>query len=111
MINCRICNEKEEGEYMNPTMTEMVVNKLCFTCNFWNEKLQIAGEPHVARIDGKHYVVGPVSDSQWKGSGGHKFTIKFHDGRVVITTNLWSQGEIPEIFKERLKDNAVFLEA
>jgi hypothetical protein len=46
----------------------------------------------------------------WKGFGGRKFIILFEDGRKVITTNLWSQGEIPKSFREDLPNNAKFIE-
>lgn len=41
--------------------------------------------------------------------GGRKFHIQMHDGQVIETTELWHQGTIPEHFRERLPDNANFL--
>jgi hypothetical protein len=77
----------------------------------WREYVFKADEPFVARIDGQHYVICDESpDVQLRGFGGDPFEIKFHDGRVVKTTNLWCQGAIPERFRDRLPDNAVFLQ-
>ena len=43
------------------------------------------------------------------GYCGAKHMIKFKDGRVIATKNLWCQGEIPKQWKEKLKDNAEFV--
>jgi predicted RNA-binding Zn-ribbon protein involved in translation (DUF1610 family) len=85
---------------------------LCHDCGFWTEKIQDADEPNSVRIDGTCYWIGKEDSDEphnWRGFGGHQFTIVFHDGRQVITTNLWCLGHIPERFRERLPDNAVFL--
>ena len=72
---------------------------------FWTEKLDIKDEPDAARIDGEHYMIAPES---WKskGFGGAEHRIRFDDGRVVTTTNLWHQGTIPEDMREQLPNNA-----
>lgn len=99
---------------------------ICPDCDFWIEKWQMRDEPQVARINGEHYMYGNsmqdyevnLSDSlesiakNWVpakkgyGMGGSKTIIKFHDGRIVITNDLWHQGEIPERFKNLMRDNA-----
>lgn len=112
---CKECGKNEAAKYMEPTRSEMVKRSLCFKCNFWYEKTWIKDEPYVARIDGKHYQIGdplpPGTPKHCAGFGGSEFKIKFHDGRVVITSNLWHQGDIPDHFKERLPNNAEFVTA
>lgn len=59
--------------------------------------------------DGKHYIIGIKQSrpgNSWKGFGGHKWHVKFNDGRSVYTDNLWSQGAIPPKHRERLAPNA-----
>ena len=72
---------------------------------FWEEKLDIKDDKDVARIDGEHYMIAPEN---WKskGFGGAEHRIRFDDGRVVTTTNLWHQGEIPNEYRDRLPNNA-----
>jgi hypothetical protein len=112
-----VCRETACGKTDNPTRwiggEKIAATGLCFNCNFWGEYLKRKDAKDVVRAQGRHYVVcsDPSPGSHpWKGFGGHRFKIRFHDGREVETTNLWSQGVIPQHFKERMPDNAVFLE-
>lgn len=83
---------------------------LCFTCGFWHEKLPFAEDPSSVRVEGTHYWIAPDEPQPlFRGFGGSWFTIKFHDGRVVKTNNLWCQGEIEQRFRDRLPDNAEFV--
>lgn len=79
--------------------------------DYWIEMLKkdFKRPPHtVAIIDGHHYVIGPENADGMRGFGGDKFIIHFKDGKEVITTNLWYQGEIPEEYKQLFYDNADF---
>jgi hypothetical protein len=71
------------------------------------------------RVDGHHYVVGHEPSKQelesnrqygGLGHGGREFKIRMHDGREIVTRNLWGQGKIPLEYREVLPDNAVFIE-
>lgn len=107
MLNCIICNKEiEKSKYSN----KILCSSECFTVNFWNHYVLRANDKDVARIGGLHYVICPgVTDSfGFKGFGGAKFVIRFNDGRKVTTRNLWHQGTIPDEFRDRLPDNAVF---
>jgi hypothetical protein len=45
------------------------------------------------------------------GFGGSEFRILPDDGReVIISHNVWCQGEVPKKFRKVLPDNAIFLE-
>ncbi len=99
---------------------------ICADCDFWIEKWQMRNDENVARIGGEHYIYGHslqdyevnLNDSlesiakNWVpakkgyGMGGSKTIIKFNDGRIVITNDLWHQGTIPERFKHTMPDNA-----
>ena len=72
---------------------------------FWLEEI---AQGNGVVVEGKHYRISK-SDSRIKGFGGRKWTIKFHNGTTVETDNLWTQGEIPEKYRTRLPDNAVFV--
>jgi hypothetical protein len=84
---------------------------LCFTCHHWDELLARKDDPTVVRAQHRHYIVGAAkTPHRFNGFGGSEFKIRFNDGREVVTVDLWSQGTIPAHYRERMPDNAVFLE-
>lgn len=66
--------------------------------NRTDDRLVIAG--------GCAYSIGSEHDNP-KGFGGRPWKIWFLDGRTRITTSLWHLGEIPDEWRETLKDNAI----
>ena len=59
-------------------------------------------------IDGKCYRIAPEHAGGFRGFGGRKFKIKFlATGKIVETTNLWHQGEIPA--ELNVSNNAEFV--
>ena len=82
----------------------------CFSDDFWRDKLAGKDDPAVARIEGCHYVIGDKAEpGRWNGFGGRWHTIRFNDGRVVKTCDLWTQSKIPDRWREQLPDNAEFI--
>jgi hypothetical protein len=108
---CSCCGKVYGTNYCKPYNTMLITKKLCFNCNFWDEYTHKKDDPKIARIQGHHYVVEPPSPlpSRMLGFSGREFKVRWHDGREVTTNNLWSQGDIPERFKDRLPDNAEFV--
>jgi hypothetical protein len=104
-VLCRECGRLADQA---GTTSELEKNGLCFGCLFWTEKLSIKTDPTTARVNGHHYFIGSESSTFFRGFGGDRFVVAFHDGRRVTTTNLWTQGKIPDHFRARLPDNAVF---
>lgn len=98
------------GHRMNEkTQAKMDKLGLCFTCLFWTEKLALKDDPRVVRVDGTQYVIGDENAPRaFRGHGGARFDIRFHDGRHVVSTNLWCNGDIPEHFRAELPNNADF---
>lgn len=85
------------------------IRDLCFDCAFWHEKRVLAesGAALCVRISGTHYIVGKEDAPRGcKGFDGREFVIKMHDGRRIVTTNLWHQGRIPDRFRDLLPNNA-----
>lgn len=107
MIECKVCGKEivDKSWECYP-----VCSRECFNTDFWNGKLKIKDEETTVRIKGVHYFIGNENQRFDKGFGGQKFRIKFFDGRVVETTNLNYNGKIQEDFRERLPDNAEFME-
>lgn len=103
---------KECGKHYHSSMTGSTLREgLCFKCNFWMDKVAWENDPEeklrCVRVSGKHYHISEGFGFS-KGFGGSKFCIQFKDGRLVQTSNLWHQGDIPAHFKKRLPDNAEF---
>lgn len=107
--HCQECGKREDGKWMDEMAKALRDKQLCFSCNFWIEKVEIRDKSRVARINGHYYQISSIwGAGAFRGFGGQKSVILFHDGRRVKTTNLWHQGEIPVRFRERLPNNAKF---
>ena len=109
---CKICGDIVRTNYYNKLRDELIAGNICDRCHFWQEKVALAksGSKKVARINGTHYIISPDDPrAAFQGFGGREFTILFHDGRKVVTHNLWYQGIIPDLFKDLLPDNAEFI--
>lgn len=113
-MNCRFCEAAIHLGHHNDD--ELQSLQLCFTCCFWWEKIKwrVNGDIYegnrVARIHGKHYVIYPDTEVGFQGFGGKNHVVQFDSGEVVITCNLWFQGEIPLRFREHLPNNATFVD-
>jgi len=108
---CKICGDTDKHKFSEPTQSRLEREELCFNCDFWMEKVPYADDPRSVRVKGTHYFIGEenaAGSRGFRGFAGHRFVIKFDDGREVISTNLWCQGDIPPYFKELLPDNATF---
>src|SRR3954467_4010293 len=67
----------------------------------------------IVRSHGHHYLAKPKvnnrRDRDLLGFGGRDWEIRFLDGEVIETNNLWHQGEIPLALRSVLPDNAEFI--
>ena len=96
---------------MASTNIRTLESQSLFIKKYWLDLVDKKFRLDHARINGEHYVICnefPPKGSP-RGHSGRKFAIQFNDGREVETTNLWSQGTIPDEFKDELPDNARFI--
>lgn len=111
MIICKECGcevtlDNWQPEYKSKLITRSVCNK----CDYWVDRLlktssQIVVNGKVFQIDNNQ----PKSKSS-AGHGGREFVFKrIGCDEIERTTNLWYNGIVPEHFKSRIPDNAVFL--
>jgi hypothetical protein len=109
-FTCKHCGKFEDGEWNHND--QLIARELCFSCDFWMDKVPEANDPRSVRVDGVHYFIGPEhkGPATFSGFGGRKFVIAFTDGRQVTTRNLWCQGDIPESFQSLLPNNATFVQ-
>lgn len=109
--NCCKCGEVvDTSKYWEEVASEMRERQLCHFCNFWKNHIEndaTVNKDVFVIADGKHYIIGDENSTDYfRGLGGAKVTIKFKDGRVVKSSNLWCQGNIPERFRNEMPDNA-----
>jgi hypothetical protein len=111
---CKRCGKRDPRRFMTSVEHELEQKKLCFTCDFWVGHIERKNQPEVVIVHGTHYRIGkehPNTGNFMRGFSGSRFVIKFNDGRVVESTNLWCQGTIPGEFRKELPDNAAFLQS
>lgn len=107
---CTVCGETGfHRNYMGETGKRMKETGECFSCAHWGQR---ADNPPELVIDHYIYSIGPEPgpnfDRRFLGMAGRRFTIEFFDGRKVTTHNLWSGGEVPERFRDRIPNTANF---
>jgi hypothetical protein len=104
-LKCNECGTVgySTGYMDGSTKRTMDEQGVCFNCAFWinqsNRKDQVV-------IDGLMYWIGKGGGG---GMAGRSFDIQMDDGRLIETNDLWHQGTIPYHFKERMPDNATFM--
>lgn len=103
---CQECGkEVERGYILRPG--------LCFHCDFWTEVSERTEPRRKVVIDGEAYSIGTMTEaspSHWRGYGGRRFVIELASGETVETVDLCRKGTVPEHFRDRLPDNAKFVE-
>ena len=106
-MNCIICGKEiEKSKFSNAVLC----SSECFHINFWNGMVADKDSPLSVRAHGVQYHIGREdSKSSFRGFYGRHFVIQFFDSRIVETTNLWMNGDIPERYKSKLLDNAIFI--
>ena len=114
IIRCSVCEKTEESIWNEETNEELATHNMCFNCNFWREKVSWLTNPDYLNrqtiVNGCHFMVNEsVLNGFMQGSGGTPYYIHYNDGRKVVSRNVWQQGDIPKLWKDKLKDNAVFV--
>lgn len=113
-IRCRKCGTFEHTDrQMESKMLEAERLRFCFECLFWLGKAKLRRrDPNFCVIAGGAYYIGEEHQREgaFRGFGGAPHTIRFlADGRIVHTTNLWSNGTVPEHWRAFLPDSAEFV--
>lgn len=73
--------------------------------DFWEEKIANKNNQNQVVYNHNVYYIGDGKGLS-KGFDGDTFEITFNDGRIVITDDLWYNGELPKEFWDKLPDNA-----
>lgn len=105
MYKCPVCGKELE----NPPYYNGFCSDECFHIHFW----RIVLDDEAIIINGSCYHIGvepedPKNYRGFLGFDGSEFKIrKFGSDEIIVTHNLWCQGEIPLEFNKQ--DNAQFV--
>jgi hypothetical protein len=98
-----------DGTRLHRRVTITAIDVIDSNDGYWDQ-VKPDDRGAVRTDDGRHFFIGEATSAglpnHCKGFGGHKWHVKFHDGKSVYTDNLWSQGVIPPKHRERLAPNA-----
>ena len=110
------CKCSKCGKFYTMRHTTREDDGRCFTCYFWYKRYlrHIAFPNQSFIVDGTAYMVceePKEGERGWGcGFGGSEFRIKpFGSDEVIISHNVWCQGDVPDNFKDLLPDNASFI--
>jgi hypothetical protein len=115
-FTCRKCGKHARNSYSEPTKTNMLERKLCFTCNYWEDrKVEFVGEHRkMTIIDGHVYSPGNRTSGSFRGMAGRRFDIEYiapsiYASQRITTFDLWSGSTMPEELQALFPDTAIFL--
>lgn len=114
LTTCPNCGRLRWAEHVNLLMgceerAVMEDKNVCFDCAFWMRKKDWANDLRWVRIEGQSYYIENDTEYGFKGFGGVEFIVEKEDGERVVTHNLWTQGPMPQWFRDQFPDNAKFV--
>jgi hypothetical protein len=107
-IRCRLCGRIELQWCRNGKE----VPDLCSHDDFWMDWQKKAAASSATSpyfiADGRAYCIdNEFPRSEWfRGFAGAAFVIQMHDGRRFYSTNVWTQGDVPNHLRESMPDTA-----
>lgn len=107
--NCLVCGGKISTHYVNKE--ELIKHRMCFRCNCFREIEERAKwDKDRMIVDGSSYQV-VRHKTAFQGFGGRQFKFRRFDNpeEIVVSNNVWHQGDIPEIWKAKIPNNAEFV--
>lgn len=120
-VHCRVCGADENNRWIaevdRPKRVEAGLCDHCYYWQRWHDEHYNKPDDHLV-VKGNAYAICPDNsdDRSFSGFAGAEFRIKFREGHprageIVITHNLWHNGEIPEEhFRKLMPDNADFVQ-
>ena len=115
-FSCVECKALARNTYLEPSRTQMLDRRLCYTCNYWREEEHRIERDHLTLtiINGHLYAPGNRTSGVGRGMAGRRFDIEYiepsaYAGQRVTTFDLWSGSALPEKLRGRFADTARFL--
>ena len=101
----------KDWQFLNESEKDHWYHRAVFYRDFWKNALE---NPFSVIIGGNCYTIGDENKTGFRGFGGAKFKIKitkatkvYNEGEIIVTTNLWHRGEVPDKYK--VENNAITL--
>lgn len=105
---CVVCNKLIHAHFSEPVKSQMIKKNMCFSCNLWDERSRDIKDNTVI-ANGHWYTIGDEdSKNSFRGFGGSKFQF-LKDGKLITSTNVWSGGDIPLIWRDKIPDNSILI--
>lgn len=106
---CRECGAEVDTHFVPETRERLIALNVCFNCNYWLERVDSKSGKQIV-VGGVVYQRGAEKDAgPFRGFSGKPWRVKLHSGEEFRSTNMWFNGQIPDRFKSRIPDNAIFL--
>ena len=111
---CVGCGEAARNTYCEPSKSQMLNHRFCFTCNYWRDFEEKHKPETMTIIDGHVYTPGNRTTGEMRGMAGRRFDIEYiepsiYAGQRVTTFDLWSGSTMPDHIKTKYPDTAKFL--
>ena len=114
---CQKCGESYNLDNYSKKSGErwiMEEDNVCFSCAWWIKRagMQNNSQSVITNIDNiftAYWLGDEDASNHFRGCDGRLFTIKFANGKIVKTTNLWCNGEIPKYIEDMFTVNAEFI--
>lgn len=113
---CSKCGKEAQNTYCEPSFSQMLQHRLCYSCNHWREYDEQLSRTYTKAtiIDGATYTPGNRTSGPMRGMAGRRFDIEYiepsaHAGKRITTFDLWTGGALPDWLREKYPDTAVFL--
>lgn len=113
---CSQCGKEARNTYYEPSRSQMLEHRLCFSCNHWREFDEDLAKNHSRKtiIGGAIYTPGNRTTGPMRGMAGRRFDIEYMTpsdfaGKRVTTFDLWTGGAMPDWLREKYPDTAKFL--
>jgi len=113
---CKECGGLIKLRWVDPLPKQLKEECLCHSCHIWSSRIPLYKGKDVVVVEGMYYTISKNIgnpnrvNTMFAGHGGRLFKIKrFGSEEIIECNNLWCGGDVPEIFKDRLKDNAEFV--
>ena len=106
-MKCEICGREIPRSHYSGCI---ICSTECFFKHYW-KRIVAEKDKHIIINGNSYYDGGYVKNpnsTMFLGCSGRRFWIRFKDGRIIMTNNLWVQGRIPDEFRGELPDNAEF---
>ena len=104
-MKCILCGKEFNGN--NIKVAPVCSNACAHTLEYWLE-IMVDMDKRIIIADNRCYRLRAEYDTNagFRGFSGARFYIRLNDGTEITTTNLWSIGKIPEVFRKERSHKA-----